>query len=116
MKFSSKKDEPLKRGIVKLLEGAGEPMSARQILNALNYDGHIGRLAQVLSAMVSVNQLDRAGNSGRYKYALASSNRGMSAPMRPLKIDYTPPRRSPIEDAPSLPVERHIEQLRAGRP
>lgn len=43
-------------------------------------------------------------------------NRGMSAPIRPLKIDYTPPRRSLIEGAPSLPVARHIEQLRNGRP
>src|SRR5690554_2276549 len=98
MSYSSKKDEPTKQAIVQLLEGAEEPMSARQILNALNYDGHVGRLTQVLSYMASVKQLDRTGNSGRYKYALAASNRGMSAPMRPLKIDYTPPRRSPIED------------------
>lgn len=116
MSYSSKKDEPTKQAIIQLLEGSEEPMSARQILNALNYDGHVGRLTQVLSYMSSVKQLDRTGQSGRYKYALAASNRGMSVPMRPLKIDYTPPRRSPIEDAPSLPVARHIEQLRNGRP
>lgn len=114
MSYSIKKDDPLKRSIMQLLEGAGEPMSARQIFNALKIPGNVGRLTQVLSYMASVKQLDRIGPSGRYKYALTASNRGMSAPMRPLKIDYTPPRRSSIEDAPSLSVARHIEQVRTG--